>query len=251
VRHPADTKMSQTAYTLTATLFELLKHPSWFAKVRAEIQSAVPDKSRIPSFAEVENLVYFNAVIQETLRLHPGVVSRMHRISPDEPIVYPQKPGSKGFVLPPGTWTSMTTLTMHSDPAAFETPQEWHPERWIENPKSNLRAFIGFSRGSRNCVGYVSLVPLNFMSGAQHGQYVQIKVTNDTHVGCNRQNMARREMGMVLATILNRFDIYQGQDGPTLELYDTVRERDIDCNSEMIIPMPAKGSHSLRVRVRS
>lgn len=55
---------------------------------------------------------------------------------------------------------------------------------------------------------------------------------------------------MVLATIINRYDVYKGQEGRTLELYDTVRERDIVANSEMIIPMPAKGSHGLRIRVR-
>lgn len=53
------------------------------------------------------------------------------------------------------------------------------------------------------------------------------------------------------ATILNRYEVYRGQEGKTLELYDTVRERDIVDNSEMIIPMPAKGSHGLRVRVRN
>lgn len=57
-------------------------------------------------------------------------------------------------------------------------------------------------------------------------------------------------MGMVLATVLNRYDLYRGQEGCTLELYDTNRERDIVANSEMIIPMPAKGSHGLCVRVR-
>ena len=57
-------------------------------------------------------------------------------------------------------------------------------------------------------------------------------------------------MGMVLATVLNRYDLYHGQEGRTMELYDTIRERDIVANREMIIPMPAKGSHGLRVRVR-
>lgn len=55
---------------------------------------------------------------------------------------------------------------------------------------------------------------------------------------------------MVLGTILNRYDGYRGQEGPTLEVYGTLRERDIRANSEMIIPMPAKGSHGLRVMVR-
>ena len=63
-------------------------------------------------------------------------------------------------------------------------------------------------------------------------------------------NFARREIGIILATILNRYELYHGQPGHTLELYDTIRERDIVANSEMIVPMPAKGSRSLRVKVR-
>lgn len=58
-------------------------------------------------------------------------------------------------------------------------------------------------------------------------------------------------MSMMVAAILKHYDVYQGQKGPALELYDTTRERDIIANSEMIIPMPAKGSHGLRVRFRS
>ncbi len=62
--------------------------------------------------------------------------------------------------------------------------------------------------------------------------------------------MAKKLMGKVLATLLLRYDIYEGQSGPTLEIYDTTRERDIDPTYDMIIPMPAKGSHGLRVLVR-
>lgn len=63
-------------------------------------------------------------------------------------------------------------------------------------------------------------------------------------------NLARRELAIVIATLFSRFDLYRGQEGRTLELYDTTRERDIDPYSDMIIPVPAPGSKGLRVRVR-
>jgi hypothetical protein len=62
--------------------------------------------------------------------------------------------------------------------------------------------------------------------------------------------LARREMVIVLAAIFLKYDLYRGQEGPTLELYETERGRDIDTNSDYIIPVPAKGSHGLRVRIR-
>ena len=66
-----------------------------------------------------------------------------------------------------------------------------------------------------------------------------------------RMNFARQEMYIILATIVRQYDIYTGQKGPTLELYDTNRARDIDVNRDMIIPFAAVGSHGLRVKVRN
>ena len=63
-------------------------------------------------------------------------------------------------------------------------------------------------------------------------------------------NFARQEMFIILATIIRKYDLYHGQEGSTLELYDTTRGRDIDVNRDMIIPFAAKGSHGLRVKVR-
>ena len=37
---------------------------------------------------------------------------------------------------------------------------------------------------------------------------------------------------------------------PTLELYDTVRERDVDMNFDYIVPFPAKGSKSVQILAR-
>lgn len=63
--------------------------------------------------------------------------------------------------------------------------------------------------------------------------------------------LARREMAMTLATLFMKYDLYRGQPGPTLELYDTYRSRDIDVNADYIIPTPAKGSKGLQVKVRN
>ena len=55
---------------------------------------------------------------------------------------------------------------------------------------------------------------------------------------------------MTLASVFSKYDVYHGQPGPTLELYDTQRKRDIDANSDYIIPVPAKGSKGLQIKVR-
>jgi hypothetical protein len=67
---------------------------------------------------------------------------------------------------------------------------------------------------------------------------------------CYSRDLARREIAVLLATLILKYDLYRGQKGPTLELYDTVRSRDVDCNGEFIIPAPAKESKGMRVLVR-
>ncbi len=64
-------------------------------------------------------------------------------------------------------------------------------------------------------------------------------------------NFARREIDIILVTILNRYDLYRDQKERTLKLYDTIRERNIDANSETIVLMPVKRSRELRVKMRS
>jgi len=200
-----------TAYTLMAATYELLANPPELEKLQCELANAIPDRDAMPSFAQVESLPYLNAVIQETVRLHPGVMARQARISPDVPISYKGK-----YTLPPGTLFSMSPLTTHMNADVFEDPYVFRPQRWIDDPKIG-RAFLGFARGSRNCVG---------------------------------MNLARKEMALVLATLFRKYDLYRGQEGPTVELYDTQRARDIDPNHDFIIPVPAKGSKGLRVTFR-
>lgn len=62
--------------------------------------------------------------------------------------------------------------------------------------------------------------------------------------------LARSEMAMALAFIFSKYDLYCGLEGPTLELYQTERKRDIDPNMDYIIPVPAKGSKGLQIKIR-
>lgn len=141
-----------TAYTLSAAIYELLANPAELAKVKAELASALPDADATPSYSQVETLPCFQAAIQETMRLHPGVVARLPRVSPTEPIVYSDKQRGRQYVIPAGVTTSMTAQIAHMNKDVFEEPEKFAPQRWIDNPRLD-RAFIGFARGTRNCIG--------------------------------------------------------------------------------------------------
>jgi hypothetical protein len=114
----------------------------------------MPSDHPVPTYRQVQNLPYLNAVVQEFLRLHPGVLSRMPRIAPDNDIIYHNKRHGTTHVIPAGTSAAMSALISHTDPEVFENPYEFHPQRWLDSPKLD-KVLITFSRGSRNCIGCV------------------------------------------------------------------------------------------------
>ena len=142
-----------TAFTLTAAVYEILANPPVLERLKAELAAAIPDGESIPSFAEVDGLPYFNAVVQEVIRLHPGVMNRQMRVPANQPVVYRDKHRTgHEYVVPPGFLVSMSPLCLHLNPDVYEDPYEFRPQRWIDNPQL-ARSFLGFSRGTRACVG--------------------------------------------------------------------------------------------------
>ena len=141
-----------SAHSLTCCVFHLLDNPDHVQRLRSELSKAKVDHDNI-GIAQVDNLPFLGAVIQEAVRLHPGVMARQVRVSPKEPIVYKDPHTQKQYVVPPNTVTSMSSLDIHMHPNAFGADAyEFSPQRWIDNPNLS-RYFIGFSRGARNCVG--------------------------------------------------------------------------------------------------
>lgn len=130
----------------------MLANPSVLAKLKVELEAAIPDEKVIPLFSQVDGLPYFNAVVQEVIRLHPGVMNRQMRVPVDLPVIYSDTKSGRKYVVPPGFLVSVSPLCMHMSAEVFADPYEFRPQRWIDNPKL-ARAFLGFSRGTRSCLG--------------------------------------------------------------------------------------------------
>lgn len=94
---------------------------------------------------------YLNAVIKETFRLFPTIVSTLPRI-----LLEPLQLGE--YSLPKGTIVGMQNWLHHRDPIIFPNPDKFLPERWVlPNSVSHAQAMEGsltpFSVGRRNCIG--------------------------------------------------------------------------------------------------
>ncbi len=121
--------LENTAYTLSATMFELLAHSRDLQKVKNELATVILDKNRVLSYSEVENLLYFNACIQEILRLHSDVLSCMPRVSLEVNIVYNDKRRDTTYVISSDTFTSMSMYIIHINSDVFENLYEYHSQR--------------------------------------------------------------------------------------------------------------------------
>jgi cytochrome P450 len=206
-----------TANTLTAITYHLLSSPEKLQKLQAELRGVVPEGS-LPKFSEIENLPYLSAIIQEGLRLHPAVASRQERVAPEEDLIYTDEKSKKTYRIPAGTCMAMNPVLLSRLPEVYPSPQEFRPERFLENPKLK-RHQLTFSRGTRICAGI---------------------------------NLAYQELYMILAAVFTRYDRWDGtgkQKALTLELCETTR-RDVDCMRDLVTEVVPDDSKGVRVVVR-
>ncbi|TAQ85509.1 hypothetical protein B7494_g6162 [Chlorociboria aeruginascens] len=134
-----------TATTLSALTYFILKHPEVYTKFKQEIRDKFTDYDQISS-AAVGQLSYFNAVINETMRLYPPVPFGPPRLSPGAYV--------DGRWIPKGTEVSVNPWAICRDARYFPSPETFDPERWLDGKnKVTLGAFQPFHLGPRVCLG--------------------------------------------------------------------------------------------------
>ena len=137
---------------MSVITFQLLANPDKLRKLKDELAVALPDPNTVPSSVELERLPYLSAVIQEGLRLHAPGTTRLVRICPDAAMVYRDRSMKKDWSIPAGTAVSMDVRTMNMNSTIFLAPDDFLPERWINNPGLD-KHLMTFSKGARMCVG--------------------------------------------------------------------------------------------------
>jgi cytochrome P450 len=136
----------------------LLSRPDVRSKLEAEL-ATVSASGKSPKWSTLEQLPYFSGVLQEGLRFSYGVASRLPRVAPDETLVYEGMFGGKPvrYTIPPGTAIGMSSVIMHGNKDIFPNPDEFRPERWINEDgtrRKDLDAYLlTFGKGSRICLG--------------------------------------------------------------------------------------------------
>ncbi|CAN0927701.1 3,9-dihydroxypterocarpan 6A-monooxygenase [Linum grandiflorum] len=125
---------------------ELINHPKSFKKLRAEIDSVV-GPTRLVKDSDVPNLPYLRAVIRETLRLHPSAPLIIRECAEDCLV--------NGFSVKSKTRVLVNVYAIMRDPKSWTNPDEFDPERFMEDSEykgQNFR-YLPYGSGRRGCPG--------------------------------------------------------------------------------------------------
>jgi cytochrome P450 len=133
-----------TASAASWTLHELARRVDWQERLRAEVTS-VPDDAPLDDARELPQVAAF---LHEIERMYPSALFF--------PRITLRDVNVDGHVIPEGTPTFYSPYLSHRDPATFEAPNAFDPERWLPS-RGDRRAspakLVGFGGGPRVCHG--------------------------------------------------------------------------------------------------
>lgn len=152
-----------TGNTIEWAMAELLHNPEKMKTAREELHTTI-GKQTVVTETNISNLPYMQAIVKETLRLHPPIplISRKNTHS---------DLGLSGFTVPKNSRVWINVYGIGRDPKVWPNPEEFKPERFLGPGGVDVmgRDFevIPFGSGRRICVGMslaLRMVPLSLAS---------------------------------------------------------------------------------------
>ena len=131
-----------TALGLTYTLLCLAQHPEKQANLQEEIDTVCGEAVAAQDLTELEQT---ERVIDEALRLYPPVHLFFREATRDVEL--------NGYHIPQGTTLVLPQWVVHRDPAWWENPTMFRPERFVGDTDRPEYAYFPFGGGPRHCIG--------------------------------------------------------------------------------------------------
>ncbi|TCD65732.1 hypothetical protein EIP91_002261 [Steccherinum ochraceum] len=140
-----------TAHSLCFAMALLALYQDEQEHTYQQIKKAIPD-DRDPTFHHLSALDYVEAVMNETLRMYPPVVSIPKVSAEDTTLATTNSAGEKIIVpIPAGASVNLHVVGLHYNPKYWEDPYQFNPSRFLGDwPRD---AFLPFSGGVRSCLG--------------------------------------------------------------------------------------------------
>lgn len=134
--------------TIEFALAELMHNPKVMKSVQEELE-AVVGKDNMVEESHIYKLPYLQAVMKETLRLHPAL-----------PLLVPHCPSETtivgGYTIPKGSRVFVNVWAIHRDRSIWEKPLEFDPTRFLDAKwdfSGNDLNYFPFGSGRRICAG--------------------------------------------------------------------------------------------------
>ncbi|KAK1399213.1 Psoralen synthase [Heracleum sosnowskyi] len=144
------------ATALEWTIGALIKSPDAMSKLQKEVREIGKGKSRIEE-GDLVKMDYLKAVMKESMRLYftaPLLVPREAR----------QDVKFMGYDIKSGTQVLINAWAIARDPASWDNPEEFRPERFLNSPidyKGFNYEYIPFGAGRRGCPGIQFAISVN------------------------------------------------------------------------------------------
>jgi cytochrome P450 len=133
-----------TSTALFAWMLYLLgEHPQAMARVQAEVAAVL--NGALPAAEHLNQLHYLDLVTRETLRLYPPI-----HIGNRQAVDDVQLPEG---TIPAGNRVMYSIYLSHRDPAHWENPAAFDPERFERQAAMPAFTYVPFGGGPRNCIG--------------------------------------------------------------------------------------------------
>ncbi|CAN4099800.1 unnamed protein product [Withania somnifera] len=137
-----------SAITTEWAMAELLRKPEALNKVRLEIIEQIGTERPVKE-SDIGKLPYLEAVVKETMRLHPAAPLLLPRKALNDTEVF-------GYTVPKDSQVFVNAWAIGRDPKSWIRPLEFLPERFFESNldyKGRDFEYIPFGAGRRICPG--------------------------------------------------------------------------------------------------
>lgn len=149
-----------TLWSLEWTIAELVNHPNVQNKIRDEISTTLKGKPVTES--NLHELPYLQATINEALRLHTPIPLLVPHMNLAEAML-------EKYTIPKESKVAVNAWWLANNPAWWKGPEEFRPERFLEEENGTEAAIAGgkvdfrylpFGMGRRSCPGIILALPI-------------------------------------------------------------------------------------------
>jgi cytochrome P450 len=136
-----------TTSTVAFMFYELLRHPEWIERLRAESEEVGGGERVGARQFMAGELPLLDQVLDETLRMYPPAW-----VGPRRAIDAFEVCGRR---VPAGAPVMYSSWVSHRLPDIWDDPHGFRPERFADDAKAKLPrgAYVPFGGGSRSCIG--------------------------------------------------------------------------------------------------